>query len=107
MFGNLFILISLLFSPVIQQINYINTSNIPYVLWLLLGASIANLPYLFKKKQEFSPDIEKALEMIRIATKEGKLSEWQTKQMYINLINIVQEQITIEKNKKLKINAEK
>ena len=77
-------------------INSADISPIPLAaLFLTIGLSIVTI-----RKPKFSPSIEEALTLIRVAKKEAKLPNTQVKLMYIALVNKVIEKVELTQEAK-------
>ena len=62
---------------------------------MALGIVVFNIRNLFRRRQ-LPEKIENAIEAVRLARKEGKISEVQAKMAWLALCNSVVEQVTLD-----------
>lgn len=85
-----------LFSPVLKSIEAINLGAIK--MWHLIGLGVIsmNLPdYL--RRNDIDPSILNAIKYIEDQKKNQRISDWQARQMYVNLHQKVLESVTLNK----------
>ncbi len=85
-----------LFSPYLKSIEIINIDAVK--IWHMIGLGIifTNLPE-FLKRNETDPSILNAIKYIENQKAKKNISDWQAKQMYMNLHQKVLENITLDK----------
>jgi hypothetical protein len=92
-----------LFSPLLKGIEALNFGAIK--MWHLIGfgAVSMNLPgYL--RRNEVDPSISNAIKYIEEQKKNQRISDWQAKQMYVNLHQKVLESVTLNDEASDKLN---
>lgn len=80
--------LSKVFSPILNRISTINLSIINPWEYVIVGIFLMHLKTFyeaFTKKTYLSENEERAFEAIRIGVKEGKITEWEAKNMYLKL----------------------
>lgn len=89
-------------SPALKTIEWLNMGALQLWHLICLGVATMNIPpYL--KRHEIDPSIQSAFEYIKLQQDNGNISEWQARQMYINLSHKVLENIVLEANAASKI----
>jgi hypothetical protein len=84
------------FSPLLKSVEALSFSAIK--MWHLIGFGVIsmNAPgYL--RRNEVDPSILKAIKYIEDQKKNGRITDWQAKQMYVNLHQKVLENVTLNK----------
>jgi len=89
-----------LFSPFLKTVETLNVAAIK--LWHLIGLGIIsiNIPVYFRRK-EVDPSIQNAIDFIEKQRKNKKISDWQAKQMYADLLKKVLENVTLDNDRQL------
>lgn len=84
-------------SPILKTVEALNFGAIK--MWHLIGLGVAsiNIP-IYLRRKEVDQSIVKAIEYIEEQKKNGTISDWQAKQMYVNLHNKVLESVTLDKD---------
>lgn len=85
-----------LFSPFLKGIEVINIAAVKMWHMIGLGVLFANLPE-YLKRNEIDPSILNAIKYIEDQKAKKNISDWQVKQMYMNLHQTVLENITLDK----------
>lgn len=88
-----------LFEPVLKSIEIINIAAIKTWHLVCLGVVSINVPQ-YLRRYKIDPSIESAIDYIEQQKKSGRISDWQSKQMYSNLHNKVLESVTLETERK-------
>lgn len=83
-------------SPILKTVEALNFGAIKMWHLICLGVFSMNLPSYLRRK-EVDPSIAKAIEYIEEQKKNGTISDWQAKQMYVNVHNKVLESVTLDK----------
>lgn len=83
-----------LFSPALKAIEILNIGVVK--MWHLVGLGVAsmNLPS-YLRRNEIDPSISSAVKYIEDQKKNGRITEWQARQMYVNLHQKVLENVTL------------
>lgn len=82
-------------SPILKTVEALNFGAIKMWHLIALGVGSMNLPSYLRRK-EVDQSIVKAIEYIEEQKKNGSISDWQAKQMYVNLHNKVIESVTLD-----------
>ena len=82
-------------SPILKAVEALNFGAIKMWHLIALGVVSMNLPSYLRRK-EVDQSIVKAIEYIEEQKKNGSISDWQAKQMYVNLHNKVLESVTLD-----------
>ena len=82
-------------SPLLKSIESLNFSAIKMWHLIAVGVVSTNLPSYLQRK-EIDQSIVNAIEYIEEKKKNGTISDWQAKQMYVNLHNKVLESVTLD-----------
>jgi hypothetical protein len=87
-----------LFTPLLKSIQWLSISAIK--IWHLIGLGVfsMNLPSYLKRK-EVDPSIKNAISFIESEKEKGNITEWQARQMYVNLHTKVLESVALETDK--------
>jgi hypothetical protein len=82
-------------SPLLRTVEALNFGAIK--MWHLIGVGVVsmNLPSYLRRK-EVDQSIVNAIEYIEEQKKNGAISDWQARQMYVNLHNKVLESVTLD-----------
>ncbi|MDR7246847.1 hypothetical protein [Priestia megaterium] len=75
-----------MFEPTLKKMKFIDIEKLAYYHFIAFGIVIMNLPW-FTKKPSFSPQMEDALDAIKLA-KENGVSEVQLKLMYNRVVDM-------------------
>jgi len=86
------------FSPLLKTVEWVSVSAIKIWHLMGLGALIMNLPAYISRK-DVDASIVKAFKFIGEQKASGNISEWQSKQMYVNLLNKVLESVALNEGK--------
>jgi len=84
-----------LVSPILKTVEALNFGAINMSHLICLGVVSMNLPSYLRRK-EVDQSIANAIEYIEEQKKNGTISDWQAKQMYVNLHNKVLESVTLD-----------
>lgn len=85
------------FSPAIKTIEWLNIGALQLWHLICLGVATMNIPpYL--KRHKIDPTIQSAFDYIKLQHDSGNITEWQARQMYLNLSRKVLENIVLEKD---------
>ncbi|MFT6910311.1 MAG: hypothetical protein ACJAS1_007039 [Oleiphilaceae bacterium] len=87
-----------LFTPLLKSIQWISISAIKTWHLISLGVFSMNLPSYLKRK-EIDPSIKNAISFIESEKGKGNITEWQARQMYVNLHTKVLESVALEIDK--------
>jgi len=92
-----------LFSPLLKGIEALNFGAIK--MWHLIGLGVVsmNLPGYLRRK-EVDPSISNAIKYIEEQKENQSISDWQAKQMYVNLHQKVLESVTLNDEASDKLN---
>lgn len=85
-----------IFAPALKHLKFIDLSNINLLYYIALGALITNINKLFRRPK-FDENIEGAFRFIRQATRDGKLTDAEQRQMYRKLFVEVLESVQLSK----------
>lgn len=87
-----------LFTPLLKSIQWISIASIKT--WHLIGLGVVsmNLPSYLKRKS-IDPSITNAISFIETEKEKGNITEWQARQMYVNLHAKVLESVSLEVDK--------
>ncbi|MEN3331479.1 MAG: hypothetical protein V7641_844 [Blastocatellia bacterium] len=95
LFGFMLYGLSLMFAPALGKISFIDLTKVYAIYYVIFGMFVFNIRSYFRRR-EFSPEIEKAFEVIREARKSGNMGELEAKIEYRKLIHKVLEEVTIK-----------
>lgn len=90
-------------SPLFKGIEIFNSSAVKVWHFIGLGVVLMNLPTYLRRK-EIDPSILNAIKYIEEQKEKGRISEWQAKQMYVNLHQKVLESVTLNDAANEKLN---
>ncbi|WP_100636071.1 hypothetical protein [Marinomonas sp. ef1] len=82
-------------SPILKTVEALSFGAIKMWHLIALGVVSMNLSSYLRRK-EVDQSIVKAIEYIEEQKKNGSISDWQAKQMYVNLHNKVLESVTLD-----------
>lgn len=86
------------FSPAFKSIAWINISAVKTWHLVAFGVFSMNLPSYFKRNN-IDPSIMNAISFIEDQKKKGNISNWQAKQMYLNLHQKVLESVALDSSR--------
>lgn len=98
LFGTLLHAVSLIFAPALARITFLDFTRVYAIYYILFGMFAFNLRTYFRRRQ-FSPEIERAFDVIREARRSGNIGELEAKIEYRKLIQKVLEEVTLTSGK--------
>ena len=99
-----------LFTPLLKTIKYMDVQAVSTFNLMISGVFLVNLPLIFKL-EKFPPEVERTLMLIKVAKKDGSISQIERRQMYRNLFDYydfcikVSEKVSIKRKRGLSPNS--